>query len=60
MAECIAVKAEHMSYRGKDYDSPFAVHAREHKKNHPGGKQDDITVIVAQVKLSDKSDRNFV
>ena len=39
----------------KDYDSPFAKHAREAGKSHPGGKKDDITIVVAQVKL--KSDQ---
>ena len=33
----------------KTYDSPFAKNAREAGRNHPGGKPDDITVIVAQV-----------
>ena len=28
------------------YDSPFTIEARAHKKNHKGGKADDITVIV--------------
>jgi len=37
-----------MSYK-KDYDSPFAKNARECGRNHPGGKKDDITVVVAQV-----------
>ena len=45
-ANCIAEKAESMS-NVKDYDSPFASHARESGRNHLGGKQDDITVIVA-------------
>lgn len=45
---CIARTSEMMSYK-KDYDSPFAKNARECGKNHPGGKKDDITVVVAQV-----------
>ncbi len=39
-----------MSYI-KDYDSPFSKNAREQGKNYPGGKKDDVTVIVAQVKI---------
>jgi len=31
----------------KQYDSPFAQHAKKHNKSYPGGKVDDITVIVA-------------
>jgi hypothetical protein len=31
--------------------TPFEVHAKEHNKNFPGGKIDDITVIVSQIKL---------
>ena len=41
-----------MSY-DKEYDSPFAKHAREFNKSYPGGKKDDITVIVAQIKLNE-------
>ncbi len=47
-SNCLARTAEQLSYR-KDYDSPFAKNAREANRNHPGGKPDDITVIVAQV-----------
>ena len=49
-ATCIAKTAEALSFN-KDYDSPFAVHARQAGRNHPGGKKDDITVIVAQVQI---------
>lgn len=49
-ATCIARTAEHLSYK-KDYDSPFAVNAKAAGRNHPGGKKDDITVIVASVSL---------
>jgi protein phosphatase PTC7 len=49
-ATCIAKTAEALSFK-KDYDSPFAVHARQAGRNHPGGKKDDITVIVAQVQI---------
>ncbi len=47
-SNCLARTAEQLSYR-KDYDSPFAKNAREAQRNHPGGKPDDITVIVASV-----------
>ena len=50
MTECLARKAESLSF-DKTYDSPFAVNARKAGRNHPGGKKDDITVIVAQIKL---------
>jgi len=47
-SNCLARTAEQLSYR-KDYDSPFAKNAREANRNHPGGKPDDITVIVAEI-----------
>lgn len=50
-ATCLAKKAETLSFR-KDYDSPFAKNAREAGKKHPGGKKDDITVVVAQIKCT--------
>lgn len=34
----------------RSYDSPFAQRARENKYRYQGGKQDDITVIVAMIK----------
>ena len=46
VSECIAKKSEKMSYI-KEYDSPFSINARKHNKSYPGGKKDDITVIVA-------------
>jgi len=49
-ATCIARSAELRSYQ-KDYDSPFAVNARAAGRSHPGGKKDDITVIVGKVSL---------
>lgn len=50
-ANCLASIAEKLSY-DKTYDSPFAVNARAAGRSHRiGGKDDDITVIVAQVKL---------
>ena len=36
----------------KSADSPFSVHAREEGLKHPGGKPDDITVVVGQVKIT--------
>lgn len=52
-ADCIAVYAEFVSYK-KDYVSPFTKSAIEHglpEKDNLGGKEDDITVIVAQAKF---------
>ena len=46
VAHCLAKKAETLSF-DKSYDSPFARNARDAKRNHPGGKKDDITVVVA-------------
>ncbi len=48
VAECLAKKAEQLSYK-HDYLSPFAKGAREANIPYIGGKEDDITVIVAQV-----------
>jgi hypothetical protein len=50
LSSCIANKAESFSLQD-DYDSPFAQGARKHGKRYKGGKQDDITVIVSQIKL---------
>ena len=49
-AECLAKRAYQMS-KDKSYFSPFAKGARESFHNYNGGKQDDITVFVAQIKL---------
>lgn len=53
-AVCLAKKSEKL---GNDpyYFSPFAKNARDYGLNYRGGKDDDITVIVAQV--SRKGDR---
>ncbi|TNV76304.1 hypothetical protein FGO68_gene11534 [Halteria grandinella] len=48
VATCVAKKAEKVS-TDPLYDSPYAKHARDYNKSEPGGKVDDITVIVAQV-----------
>jgi hypothetical protein len=49
----LATLAEVLSYDGS-YESPFYTEekiARPDKKCTLGGKEDDITVLVAQVKL---------
>ncbi len=51
-AVCLAERASKLS-QDPTYDSPFAQHARQHNKNFPGGKVDDITVIVGQVRFID-------
>ena len=49
VADCIAKTADEYGKR-KDYESPFAKSAREHGKKYPNhGKEDDVTVIVAQI-----------
>ncbi|CDW72780.1 serine threonine family 2c [Stylonychia lemnae] len=50
-SNCIANTAEKFSY-DKTWDSPFSKGARAAGRNREtGGKDDDITVIVAQIKL---------
>jgi protein phosphatase PTC7 len=46
VADVIAKEAERYSHR-HDYLSPFGKSARAHFLDYPGGKPDDITVIVA-------------
>ena len=53
VAEIIANEAEKFS-RNQGYMSPFAKSARDHFYDYVGGKSDDITVAVAQVKLAPK------
>ena len=53
IADVIAQEAEKWS-RDPFYLSPFAKSAREQFYDYMGGKQDDITVAVAQVKLANK------
>ena len=53
LAEIIANEAEKFS-RNQSYMSPFAKSAREAFYDYIGGKQDDITVAVCQVKLAPK------
>lgn len=50
-SKCLAVSAEIKGY-DPTYESPFTIEARAHGKNHPGGKEDDITVIVAQIQTT--------
>ena len=49
-ADCLANRAYLLS-KDKNYYSPFAKGARESFQRYNGGKEDDITVIVAQIKL---------
>jgi len=53
VADCIARSAYELGKK-KDYLSPFAKEARKTKGryNYIGGKHDDITVVVARVRLS--------
>jgi hypothetical protein len=51
-AEDIAKEISDLAYHNsklRDFDSPFAKKALDNDKKYIGGKQDDITVIVAQV-----------
>ena len=53
IAEIIANEAEKFS-RIDGYMSPFATNAKKNFFDYVGGKQDDITVAVAQIKLAPK------
>lgn len=53
VAELIAKEAEKYSYN-QAYVSPFAKSARENFYDYSGGKPDDITVIVAQITLTEE------
>ena len=50
VANVIADEAEKLSHI-PNYLSPFAKSAKEYSYEYMGGKQDDITVAVAQIKL---------
>ena len=50
-AVCLADRALVMS-KDEKFESPFTIGARKADKNHPGGKEDDITVIVSRVNLN--------
>jgi serine/threonine protein phosphatase PrpC len=45
-SDCLSLSAEIKGY-DPTYDSAFAQEARAHGRNHPGGKADDITVVVS-------------
>lgn len=51
IANCLADSSLALS-KDEAYDSPFAVNARKYKKRHPGGKEDDITVVVSKVNIA--------
>jgi len=56
LSDSISTYAEAKSY-DKTYESPFCVESRidkTSKKEELGGKEDDITVIVAQVSAEDE------
>jgi hypothetical protein len=36
----------------KNYQSPFAIKAKQNRMRYRGGKPDDITVIVAQLEIN--------
>lgn len=48
VAEALTRQAEELSHK-RGYVSPFAKNARENRYDYPGGKPDDITVIVSQI-----------
>ncbi|KAM8718517.1 hypothetical protein ACLKA7_001685 [Drosophila subpalustris] len=47
-ANCVALMARSLSFH-PSHDSPFSQNARRHNIDAPGGKPDDITVILASV-----------
>lgn len=47
-ANSVALIARSLSFN-PNHDSPFSQHAKRHNINAPGGKPDDITVILASV-----------
>ena len=55
-ADCLANKAQKLG-KDEDYESPFALNAKEVGMDGKGGKEDDITVIVAQIQHKDKADK---
>lgn len=48
VAQMIAQKAEQLS-KDSNYISPFSKEAYKHFYDYRGGKEDDITVVVAQI-----------
>ena len=59
LAEEIALEAEKKSNE-KTYMSPFAKKALSHGYKYVGGKPDDITVIVAQLKDQSPFNHNLL
>ena len=51
-SDCISTLAEAKGY-DPSYVSPFQKEAKLHGKEKPGGKADDITVIVSQIQVKD-------
>lgn len=49
VSDCISTSAEIKGYDEK-YESPFTIESRKNGQNDLGGKADDITVIVSQVR----------
>lgn len=47
-ANSVALMARSLSF-SPTYDSPFSQHAKRHNIDAPGGKPDDITIILASV-----------
>lgn len=47
-ANSVALMARALSF-SPTYDSPFSQHAKRHNIDAPGGKPDDITIILASV-----------
>lgn len=52
VADMLAKQAESLSLH-PDWNSPFAKHAYDHFYDFRGGKQDDITVLVSQIRIKD-------
>jgi protein phosphatase PTC7 len=53
VAELISQEAEKFS-NNQNWSSPFAKSAHDHFFDFSGGKPDDITVVVSQIKLAEK------
>mgnify|MGYP002634084845 CR=1 FL=1 len=47
-SQCISKLALMFGYN-RNFVSPFAAHAKQHKMQYNGGKDDDIVAIVAQI-----------
>ncbi|EGR27106.1 protein phosphatase 2c-related protein, putative [Ichthyophthirius multifiliis] len=44
--------------RNPTYQSPYAIKCKQNYKDYRGGKQDDISVIVAQIQIPNKQQFN--